>query len=91
MKMSWIRKIVINGRHIKTADEFHNEIEGFTSIDGYGRNLDALYDELTGSDDLIIIENTEDFKKNLGEYADRVIKTFEDAMEDNENLTVEFR
>ena len=91
MKMSWIRKIVINGKHIKSADEFHDEIEGFTSIDGYGRNLDALYDELTSSDDLIILENTEDFKKNLGEYADKVIETLKDAMENNENLTVELR
>lgn len=91
MKMSWIRKIEINAKHIKTEEDFHNEIEGFADIDGYGRNLDALYDELTQSTDLIVIENADYFKKNLGGYGEKIVKVFTDAAEDNDMLTVLFR
>lgn len=91
MKMSWIRKIEINGKHIKSVDDFHDEIEGFSNTDGYGRNLDALYDELTQSDDLIVLENTDDLLKNLGSYGDKIIKTLNDAAEDNERLTIIYK
>ena len=88
MKMSWIKRIDINARHIKTEDDFHDEIEGFADIDGYGRNLDALYDELTQSSDLIVIENSDYLTKNLGEYGEKVLKVIRDAAEDNNMLTV---
>lgn len=88
MKMSWIRRIEINAKHIKSEEDFHNEIEGFADIDGYGRNLDALYDELTQSSDLIVIENSDYLTKNLGEYGEKVLKVIRDAAEDNNMLTV---
>ena len=88
MKMSWIRRIDINARHIKTADDFHDEAEGFANIDGYGRNLDALYDELTQSSDLLVIENSEYLAKNLGEYGEKIVQTINDAADNNDMLTV---
>ena len=91
MKMSWIRKIVINGKHIKSEDDFYNEMEGVSTIEGFGRNLDALYDTLTESTDLIILENTDAFKNNLGEFAKRVIDTIKDAEDNNDELIVLFR
>lgn len=88
MKMSWIKRIDINARHIKTEDDFHDEIEGFADIDGYGRNLDALYDVLSESNDLIVIENADYLKKNLGKRGEMILRVISDAAENNDMLTV---
>ena len=51
MKIRDIRRIDIDGEEIKSVSDFHDIISEITYIVGYGRNLDALYDELTASDD----------------------------------------
>ena len=89
--MSWIRRIEINAKHIKSEEYFHDEIEGFADIDSYGRNLDALYDVLSESNDLIVIENADYLKKNLGERGEMILRVISDAAENNDMLTVVFK
>ena len=43
MKMSWIKRIDINAKHIQTEDDFHDEIEGFADIDGYGTHMAGMH------------------------------------------------
>lgn len=88
MKISYIRRIDIDGEEIKSANDFHDAISEITSIDGYGRNLDALYDALTASADLIVIHNADLLKKNLGAYAEKIFEVFDDASKANDALTV---
>ncbi|MCH5211247.1 MAG: barstar family protein [Oscillospiraceae bacterium] len=84
-------KIILDGKKIDSVDTFHNEIEKISSIDGYGRNLDALFDALTEMRDISVeIKNPDALREHLGNYADSIIAVFEDAAEDNEFLTVEF-
>ena len=91
MKIRNIRRIDIDGEEIKSASDFHDIISEITYIVGYGRNLDALYDELTSSDDLIVIHNADLFKKNLGADAEKIFEVFADALKENDALTIIYR
>ena len=91
MKISDIRRIDIDGEEILTSNDFYDIISGITDIVGYGRNLDALYDELTSSDDLIVIHNSDLLKKNLGAYAEKIFEVFDDASKANDALTIIYR
>ena len=86
-----MNEIIIDGSKIKTIDEFHDVIEKISSVSGYGRNLDALYDVLTEmTDTLIIIKYFDALNENLGDYADKILMVINDANEDNECLSVKF-
>ena len=56
----------------------------------YGRNLDALYDLLTGQGTPleIVISHAEDMKNHLGVYGSTLLHTLQEAENDNINLTV---
>ncbi len=88
MKISNIRRIDIDGEEIKSANDFHDAISEISKIDGYGRNLDALYDALTASDDLIVIHSADLLKKNLGAYAEKIFEVLGDASKANDALAV---
>lgn len=91
MKISDIRRIDIDGEEIKSVSDFHDIVSEITYIVGYGRNLDALYDELTASDDLIVIHHANLLKKNLGAYAEKIFDVFEDASKANDALTIIYK
>ena len=91
MKISDIRRIDIDGEEIKSANDFHDAISEISKIDGYGRNLDALYDVLTSSDDLVVIHNADLLKKNLGAYAEKIFEVFDDASKATDALTIIYR
>lgn len=57
----------------------------------YGRNLDALYDLMTGflTDARIILRNTNVLEENLGGYGAALLATMKEAAEDNPTLTLE--
>jgi ribonuclease inhibitor len=57
----------------------------------YGRNLDALYDLMTGflRDARIILRNTNLLEENLGGYGAALLATMTEAAEDNPALTLE--
>ena len=56
----------------------------------YGRNLDALYDLLTGigQDTQIILEDPAAVIDNLGKYGEALLSTLQEAAEENPNLTI---
>ncbi len=91
MKINDIRRIDIDGGKIKTANDFHGVINEITEIGGYGRNLDALYDALTASTDLIVIHRADLLKKNLGAYAEKIFKIFNNASEYSGTFAVIFK
>ncbi len=91
MKIRDIRRIDLDGEEIKSVSDFHDIISEITYIVGYGRNLDALYDELTSSDDLIVIHNADLLKKNLGAHAEKIFEVFDDALKVNDALTIIYR
>ena len=57
----------------------------------YGKNLDALYDLMTGflHDICIAVRNTDVLEDNLGGYGDAMLATMREAAEDNPSLTLE--
>ena len=59
----------------------------------YGENLDALWDILTawGNPLQIIIENCGESLAQVGTYGEMVMQLFQEAEEENNNLSVDFR
>lgn len=51
-------------------------------FDYYVENLDALYDQLVVKDNQIEIINFKMIFKNLGEYGQRIVQVFIDAVKD---------
>lgn len=74
---------IIEGKHILTAKDFHREIKVALDLpDFYGKNLDALWDCLTGFVELPLILVWKDYqvsKSALGGYASRIVALFEEA------------
>ena len=54
----------------------------------YGRNLDALYDVLTeiGRDTEIVLQAPAAVAENLGRYGEALLRTMQEAAEDNPHL-----
>ena len=61
--------------------------------DYYGNNLDALWDILTawGNPLTIVIENCGESLAQLGSHGETVMQLFQEAEEENNNLSVDFR
>lgn len=85
--------VLIDG-NIRDIDELHSVLSSQLNLpEYYGRNLDALWDCLTGWLDLPMAIEWRNFHttyKNLGEYALKVRTTFEEAAEQVEGLSVRF-
>lgn len=79
--------LFINGSEIKSKNDFHKKIANLLSaedfVDGYGYNLDALWDVMSSGAGLNCIlhwKNSDVSKEILGnDYFDKVIEIFEDA------------
>jgi ribonuclease inhibitor len=86
---------VIDGRKVKTRDQFHAAIKRqLTLPEHYGRNLDALWDCLTGDVPRpVSIEwvHSEVSREHLGEYFDQIRKLFEELKEQDAEFTFEIR
>ncbi len=86
MKKS-INDLYLNGKSIQTKADFHKKIGDLLNaqnfIDGYGYNLDALWDILSSGAGLNCIlhwTNAEISKQNLGEeYFNLIVETLRDA------------
>ena len=84
-------KTVLDGNNMKTISGVHLELKRKLKLPNYyGGNLDALWDCLTDLVDLpleIEWKNYDTARKNLGEYAARVLDLLEDA--DSVSVTVD--
>lgn len=82
-------KIILNGEYMKNKIFVHHYIKSQLDTREYhGNNLDALWDVLStySKPTRIILLNKEDLIENLGSYGQAIIKVFEDAAADNENI-----
>ncbi|MEC3617982.1 barstar family protein [Bacillus subtilis] len=84
-----MRKIMIDGRDIENIEVLHDVLKDKLDFPNYyGRNLDALWDCLTGWVDLpltLVLINFEFSKKFLGSYADDVLEVLLEAQEELED------
>ncbi|MED0587369.1 barstar family protein [Bacillus subtilis] len=84
-----MRKIMIDGRDFENIEVLHDVLKDKLDFpDYYGRNLDALWDCLTGWVDLpltLVLINFEFSKKFLGSYADDVLEVLQEAQEELED------
>jgi ribonuclease inhibitor len=76
-------EIVLDGHKFKSSDELHDLLKQKLGLpEYYGKNLDALWDCLTGWIDLpltIVWRNFSESERYLGSYAQKVLKLFRDA------------
>ncbi|MEC0367674.1 barstar family protein [Bacillus subtilis] len=81
-----MRKIIIDGRDFENIEVLHDVLKDKLDFPNYyGRNLDALWDCLTGWVDLpltLVLINFEFSKKFLGSYADDVLEVLLEAQEE---------
>ncbi|WP_426349977.1 barstar family protein [Alloiococcus sp. CFN-8] len=80
-----MKEIIIEGALIDSREELHRIFQEALGISNhYGKNLDALWDVLTGEIDLPIRIIWRDFnitEKNIGAYAVKTSKVIERASE----------
>ena len=81
----------IDLKDVRTKEGFHDALERQLSLpDYYGRNLDALYDVLTESDEdrILIIYNCMSFEEANPQYVSRIKKMLTRAMEECPDLKI---
>ena len=85
---------IIEGKGIATPDQFHDAISRALAFpDYYGRNLDALWDCLTGWIDTPTTVIWKDFavsKAKLGEFGERVAKLLHDVAAEVDSFEIRF-
>ncbi|WP_010273162.1 barstar family protein [Paenibacillus senegalensis] len=85
-----MNEIRINGRAITSREQLHSQLKEQLGLpDHYGRNLDALWDGLTGSAGLPLTIYWEHYSisaERLGEYASKVAQLFREAEEELEGF-----
>jgi len=88
-------EIIIDGEQIKSVDEFHRVIEKQLELPFYyGRNLDALWDCLTGSIDLpttIIWSDSVTSSRSLGDEFNWIVSFFAEAEKEIPGFKIEYR
>lgn len=88
-----MRKIMIDGRDFENIEVLHDVLKDKLDFpDYYGRNLDALWDCLTGWVDLpltLVLKNFEFSNTLLGSYADDVLEVLQEAQEDEFKIIIE--
>ncbi|MGN7412911.1 barstar family protein [Paenibacillus sp. SAF-068] len=85
--------IQIDGYHIHSKEALHQVLQNQLELDeNYGRNLDALWDVLTGAVSMPLTVQWLGFEKSkeiLGDYADQVIELLRDVEAEIQGFTLE--
>ena len=82
-----MNEYILDFSNITTKEDLHEYIaETLDFPDYYGKNLDALYDCVTDLSQCSITITGIDALYELGQYGMRIIKVFQDAAEDNEDI-----
>ncbi|MCY8452247.1 barstar family protein [Bacillus spizizenii] len=84
-----MKKIIINGKDFENKERIHDALKDKLDFpDYYGKNLDALWDCLTGWIELpltLVWRNFEFSKKFLGSYAENTLEVLQEAQEELED------
>lgn len=87
--------IQIDGEQLSTRDELHDMLHAQLDLgEHYGRNLDALWDCLTGEVCMPLTIQWLHFEKSrqvLGGYADQVIDLMREVEEEIEGFSLELK
>lgn len=82
--------VIIEGKDIKTPEDLHDALSaGLAFPEYYGRNLDALWDCLTGwltTPVTIIWKDYAASREALGDYAQRAVDLIRDATQEVDGL-----
>lgn len=84
-------EVILDGALVTDRATLHDLLaEKFAFPDYYGRNLDALYDMLTGNPKEINVTviHTEELLEHLGRYGKLFLQTLQDASKSNANLKI---
>ncbi|WP_440119460.1 barstar family protein [Paenibacillus sp. QZ-Y1] len=88
-----MKTVIIDGKNIHGKEELHDVLQKQLGLDiDYGRNLDALWDCLTGFIPMPLTIQWLDFdttRDSLGEYAERLLELMREAEEELEQFTFE--
>ena len=84
--------IILDGAVMTKRKAYSHIAKEFRLPDYFGKNLDALYDMVmdnyVNEDTIIILMNYQKMKKNLNEYADKIVSVFSDAVEEKEFIFI---
>lgn len=88
-----MKKIILDLKMADSRERLHEYLAFELELpEYYGKNLDALYDELTsiGEDTCIGVFSPKEGQKDMSDYRHRLVRVFQDAEMDNEHLCVIF-
>ena len=74
--------IILDAKDFKDAETFYKLLNNACDFEYYVENLDALYDQLVTKDNDIEIRNFRYMFINLGDYGQRIVTVFIDAVKD---------
>jgi len=76
--------LLLDGQNMLTRESAHDELARVLSFpDYYGRNLDALWDCVSTMQAEVTLVNASAMRDALGDYADALISTLDDASMEN--------
>ena len=88
-------RLILDGNEIQDIQSFHNKIQEVLDLpDYYGKNLDALWDCLTGWVEIPVTLIWVGFEKNkidLGDYAEKTLSLFKKAEQEIKGFKIELR
>ena len=87
-----MKRVVIDTSAVCTREALHDVFKQQLELpDYYGKNLDALWDCLTGWVDLPLTVEWHGFheaRSRIGDYADRALETFRQAQNELDDFSV---
>ena len=82
-------KVILNGAYMYSKEMAHMYMKWkLKTPQYYGKNLDALWDVLSTYSEPIEIwlTNKDQLMAKLGDYGEAIIRTFQDAEQENSNI-----
>ncbi|EGY80451.1 barstar family protein [Peptoniphilus indolicus] len=79
-----MKKYIVDGNEFATRESAYNHLtKVFGFSDSFGNNLDALWDELTDLEDVVIeIKNAREIPRALEEYGLKILDVFGDLYDE---------